>query len=216
MDKFLTGQVQGDGLGSKDYPGGQLTNADFMAKYSAGQTSKQVQGDGLGSKDYPGGQLNSQHICADDAKSDILQPIDVAQARFSGSNYGGFDNALEPVTAELLAGLGSSNPARSQLKNYIAQNCSHLNADEVGEIIALAQMLERHAVEEFRASAVKNIGQKNRLAIDKLSTPSADARASNLGGTHVFTRDEIARMSLQEFRANRPQIFAQYAKGLIK
>lgn len=117
------------------------------------------------------------------------------------------------LTPELLP----DNPARSELKAYLAQNCAELDKGEIDKILSVAKALETHAVNAFQAqsSHQKNLLDQNRLAINKLATNSASAKTPIASGQKTFSCAQIGAMSLQEFRDNRAEIFANYVKGQI-
>lgn len=140
--------------------------------------------------------------------------------------------ALEQLFGQIEAeqpGFFAQNPVRSELKNYICQNCGHLHTDEINRILDLAKGLETQAVEGFKAAQAQGQGgelsdvtrQKlaqdaNRLAINKLAVNSAAPKYSGSVPARIFTRQQIAGMSAKEFKENQPEIFAQYRKGMIK
>lgn len=143
------------------------------------------------------------------------QTSDVSQlGSMYTNNSNGFDSSANvgssvDLTPELLP----DNPARSELKTYIAQNCSHLEPAEIGKILELVRSLETQAVAAFQK---KSLEESNRRATDKLSTDSFSSKPSAVRSSHTFTRAEIANMSVQEFRAKKAEIYEQCAKGLVK
>lgn len=139
-----------------------------------------------------------------------------------------YDVPFAQVFAQLEAetpGYFAQNPVRAELKDYICQNCAHLHDDEIIKILHLAKNLENQAVESFKltqTTALTNLEKQkliqdaNRAAISKLATNSASAKPQGTGSTRIFTRAQIGAMSQPEFKKHQAEIFAQYAKGLIK
>ena len=109
-------------------------------------------------------------------------------------------------------------PARAELRAYLRKNCPDLSRDEVYKILNLAVGLENQAIEHYKSRIAheKNIYNTNAAAISKLATNSAQGKASSLESNKIFTRADIRAMSLDDYRKNEKEIFAQYRAGLIK
>ena len=115
-------------------------------------------------------------------------------------------------------GYFGANPVRGQLRDYLNANCAHLSQEEITAILAMASGLESQAVENFKSQSEldKTILNSNNTAKSKLSTEAARAAASGVYSKPPFTRQQIAAMSMDEYRKNEKEIFDQYKKGLIK
>lgn len=115
-------------------------------------------------------------------------------------------------------GYFESNPVRIKLRDYLSSNCSHLSKEDILDILSMASGLENQAIQNFKSQndLDKTIISSNNSAKSKLFTEAARAAASGVYSLPPFTRQQIAAMSLDEYRKNEKEIFNQYKKGLIK
>lgn len=104
---------------------------------------------------------------------------------------------------------------RGDILNYIKG--FDMDKDEILRISQLVEGLENSAVENYlkKSSYEKALNDENALAKSKL-TAYAQNSASEGNFSKVFTKEDIGRMSGDEFTANEKTIMQQLRQGLIK
>ena len=104
---------------------------------------------------------------------------------------------------------------RGDILNYIKS--LDLDKDEISQIAKLVEELENSAVENYlkKSAYEKSLNDENALAKSKLT---AYAQNSNSDGSFnkIFTREEIGKMSGEEFTKNEKAIMSQLKQGMIK
>ncbi|MBP3821111.1 hypothetical protein J6G99_05650 [bacterium] len=104
---------------------------------------------------------------------------------------------------------------RSELLNYIRN--LDLDKDEISKIAQLAQNLENSAVENYLKQSAhdKSMNDENSVAKSKLTSYAQNA-SSDKNLERIFTREDIGKMSGDEFLRNEKLIMEQVKQGLIK
>lgn len=104
---------------------------------------------------------------------------------------------------------------RGNVREYL-KNCD-MDKDEILQIASLVEGLENSAIEKYlkKSAHEKSLSDENELAKRKLT---AYAQNSPVGGksNRIFTREEIGKMSGEEFAKNEKTIMEQVKQGLIK
>lgn len=110
-----------------------------------------------------------------------------------------------------------TSDARKAVKSYLQEGFDGITPDELAKIAEIVKMLEDGAISgkeqaKARESAMiqTNEEAKKRLASNALSGSKPQ------GSAKIFTRDEIGKMSADEFRQNEKAIMAQLRAGQIK
>lgn len=103
---------------------------------------------------------------------------------------------------------------RGDVLNYL-KNCD-LDKDEIVRIAQLVEGLENSAVDKYlkKSKYEKSLNDENKLAKSKLTAYAQD-RGSDNNFTRIFTREDIGRMSGEEFNKNEKLIMDQVKQGLI-
>ena len=104
---------------------------------------------------------------------------------------------------------------RGDVLNYL-KNCE-LDKDEIIRIAQLVEGVENSAVEKYlkKSKYEKSLNDENKLAKSKLTAYAQDGSSDNNLG-RIFTREDIGRMSGEEFNKNEKMIMDQVKQGLIK
>lgn len=115
-------------------------------------------------------------------------------------------------------GFFSDTQARNNLKGYLRQVFPTLQKEDLSKIVQIVKDLETQAIEQHSAQAnyAKNLNTNNQLATKKLSGTSDKQKTSNIASTKIFTRADIAAMSMEEFKTHHEEILSQYRKRMIK
>lgn len=92
-----------------------------------------------------------------------------------------------------------------------------MDKDEIVKIAQLVEGLENSAVDKYlkKTEYEKSLNDENLRAKSKLTSYAQNASSDNKM-TKVFTREEIGRMSGEEFAKNEKLIMEQVKQGLIK
>lgn len=92
-----------------------------------------------------------------------------------------------------------------------------MDKDEIVKIAQLVEGLENSAVDKYlkKSEYEKSLNDENLRAKSKLTSYAQNASSDNKM-TKVFTREEIGRMSGEEFAKNEKLIMEQVKQGLIK
>lgn len=104
---------------------------------------------------------------------------------------------------------------RGDLRNYL--NGYRMDKDEMLRIAALVEELEDSAVNRYlkKSAYDKSLNAENEIAKRKL-TAYAQNSPTNSKNNRIFTREEIGRMSGDEFARNEKLIMDQVKQGLLK
>ncbi len=104
---------------------------------------------------------------------------------------------------------------RGDLRNYL--NGYRMDKDEMLQIAALVEGLEDSAVNRYlkKSAYDKSLNAENEIAKRKL-TAYAQNSPTNSKNNRIFTREEIGRMSGDEFARNEKLIMDQVKQGLLK
>lgn len=104
---------------------------------------------------------------------------------------------------------------RGDLRNYL--NGYRMDKDEMLRIAALVEGLENSAVNRYlkKSAYDKSLNAENEIAKRKL-TAYAQNSPTNSKNNRIFTREEIGRMSGDEFARNEKLIMDQVKQGLLK
>lgn len=104
---------------------------------------------------------------------------------------------------------------RGDVLNYL-KNCE-LDKDEISRIAQLVEGVENSAVDKYlkKSKYEKSLNDENKLAKSKLTAYAQDGSSDNNVG-RIFTREDIGRMSGEEFTKNEKMIMDQVKQGLIK
>lgn len=92
-----------------------------------------------------------------------------------------------------------------------------MDEDEILQIAKIVEALETSAVDSYlkQSAHEKSLNDENSIAKSKL-TAYAQNTSSNGNIGRIFTREDIGRMSGDEFTKNEKLIMDQVKKGLIK
>jgi len=106
-------------------------------------------------------------------------------------------------------------PGRADVLNYIKD--LDMDKDEISKIAQLVENLENLAVDGYlkKSAHEKSLNDENYAAKSKL-TSYAQNTSGNSGIDRIFTREDIGRMSGEEFAKNEKLIMDQVKQGLIK
>lgn len=104
---------------------------------------------------------------------------------------------------------------RGDLRNYL--NGYRMDKDEMLRIATLVEGLEDSAVNRYlkKSAYDKSLNAENEIAKRKL-TAYAQNSPTNSKNNRIFTREEIGRMSGDEFARNEKLIMDQVKQGLLK
>jgi len=104
---------------------------------------------------------------------------------------------------------------RDALRNYL--NGYQMDKDEMLQIAGLVEGLENSAVNRYlkKSAYDKSLNDENEIAKRKL-TAYAQNSPANSKNNRIFTREEIGKMSGDEFTRNEKLIMDQLRQGLLK
>ena len=105
--------------------------------------------------------------------------------------------------------------ARGDVLNYIKD--LDMDKDEISKIAKMIEALENSAIEGYLKQSAhdKTINDENLAAKSKLTSYAQNASLDS-NNNKVFTREEIGKMSGDEFVKNEKLIMEQVRQGLIK
>lgn len=111
-----------------------------------------------------------------------------------------------------------NSDARSLVKNYIKSALENVSTDELQEIASLVVELENAAVQSYRQSQSleKSLESSNEQAKKRLASAAMAGNQPSGALPQVFTREQIGKMSTDEFRKNEAAIMQQLRSGLIR
>lgn len=109
-----------------------------------------------------------------------------------------------------------ANNSRTELYNYLKN--LDVDKDEIFKIAEIAKVLENSAIEEYlkKSEYDKNLNDENLAAKSKLMSYAQNASSDKSSFSKPFTRDQIGKMSGDEFVKNEKLIMEQAKLGLIK
>lgn len=123
----------------------------------------------------------------------------------------------------VLEEFGKSNPdfftsnGRKEVLDYLKSDNVALGTDELNKISGIIRTVEKAAIDRYLQNAAheKTLRDSNESAKQRLT---ANAQKSGLSGnlSRTFTREQIGKMSANEFAKYESQIMEQLKKGLIK
>ena len=121
----------------------------------------------------------------------------------------GPDNPSEPVYPEFLN-------QRNEVLDYLKKS-NVVDKDEIAQITALVEKLEQDAINRYlrQQEHEKTLNDENEAAKRKLTTNVQKSGSGELQ-KGVFTREQIGRMSGEEFAKNERLIMEQLRKGMIR
>ncbi len=104
---------------------------------------------------------------------------------------------------------------RGDVLNYIKG--FDMDKDEILRISQLVEGLENSAVDKYlkKSAYEKSLNDENAMAKSKLTAYAQNA-PSDQNFNRIFTREDIGRMSGEEFTKNEKMIMDQLKNGLIK
>ena len=139
-------------------------------------------------------ETNNEKNAVSDAQTPVLNPLDL----FNKENPGFFDKS-----------------ARSDVLNYIRN--FDMDKDEIAKIAKMIETLESSAIEGYLKQSAhdKTLNDENSAAKSKLTSYAQNAILDG-NNNKVFTREEIGKMSGDEFVKNEKLIMEQVRQGLIK
>ena len=107
------------------------------------------------------------------------------------------------------------NDRRIELLNYLKD--LDVDKDEIAKIAKLAQNLENSAVESYlkKSAHDKSLNDENSVAKSKLTSYAQQAPVDSRYA-RIFTREDIGKMSGEEFTKNEKLIMEQVKQGLVK
>lgn len=103
-------------------------------------------------------------------------------------------------------------PSRQSLREYLETNIDEMTPSQIEAISKLVTTIETGAVDDYvnQMNHQKQLENANKEAISKMNTNVANtSNMSNNLLNKVFTREDVKKMSTDEFLANEAQILAQ-------
>ena len=92
-----------------------------------------------------------------------------------------------------------------------------MDKDEISKIAKIVEGLETSAVDGYlkKSAHEKSLNDENAVAKSKLTSYAQNAPKDATNG-RIFTREDIGRMTVDEFAKNEKLIMDQVKQGLIK
>ena len=108
--------------------------------------------------------------------------------------------------------------SRKDLKDFFNNNFKQGGNFDEKKFAALVENLEKEAVNGYRMGKdfEQNLARSNDSAKGKLISQVQSANNTGTKEDRIFTREEIGKMSLEEFQKNEDNIMSQYEQGLIR
>ena len=105
--------------------------------------------------------------------------------------------------------------ARASVLDYIKD--LDMDKDEISKIAKIVEGLETSAVDGYlkKSAHEKSLNDENAVAKSKLTSYAQNAPKDAANG-RIFTREDIGRMTVDEFAKNEKLIMDQVKQGLIK
>lgn len=107
--------------------------------------------------------------------------------------------------------VGGRNAVLDYIKNY------NLDKDEISQVAKIVEQLENSAVNSYlkKSAHEKSLNDENSAAKSKLNAYAQNS-TGNSNMNRIFTREDIGKMTSEEFTKNEKLIMAQVKQGLIK
>lgn len=139
-------------------------------------------------------KVNQKNSAASQAQMPIQNPLEL----FNQEHPGFFEKA-----------------SREEVLNYIRN--FDMDKDEISKIAKMIEALENSAIEGYlkQSEHDKTLNDENSAAKSKLTSYAQNASLDG-NNNKVFTREEIGKMSGDEFVKNEKLIMEQVRQGLIK
>lgn len=139
-------------------------------------------------------KVNQNNNVVPNTQTPVLNPIDL----FNQDNPGFFDKSAR-------------NDVLSYIRNF------DMDKDEISKIAKMIETLENSAIEGYLKESAHNktLNDENSAAKSKLTSYAQNATLDG-NNNKVFTREEIGKMSGEEFVKNEKLIMEQVRQGLIK
>lgn len=130
----------------------------------------------------------------------------------------------QPINGDTFTEFEKSNPdffnsdARNLVKSFITNGFDTVLPDELTKIAELIEALEQSAITQYEQSKAReqSLQQTNELAKKRLASTALTGSKPSGESTRVFTREEIGRMTTDEFRKHESAIMQQLKSGAIK
>lgn len=110
-----------------------------------------------------------------------------------------------------------SAEGRSDLLKYLKSDNINFDKDELSKIVKIVEQVEKSAIDRYlkKAAHDESLAKFNSEAKQRLK---ANAQKTQSGGNQAlsFTREQIGKMTTDEFLKNEKAIMDQLKKGLIK
>lgn len=137
---------------------------------------------------------DNQSKTAPEAQETVKNPLDL----FNQDNPGFFEKS-----------------GREAVLNYIKN--FDMDKDEISKIAKLVEIIENSAIDGYlkKSTHDKTLNDENSAAKSKLTSYAQNATLDS-NNNKVFTREEIGKMSGDEFVKNEKLIMEQVRQGLIK
>lgn len=107
--------------------------------------------------------------------------------------------------------VGGRNAVLDYIKNY------NLDKDEILQVAKIVEQLENSAVTSYlkKSAHEKSLNDENSAAKSKLNAYAQNS-TGNSNMNRIFTREDIGKMTSEEFTKNEKLIMDQVKQGLIK
>ncbi len=107
--------------------------------------------------------------------------------------------------------VGGRSAVLDYIKNY------NLDKDEISQVAKIVEQLENSAVDSYlkKSAHEKSLNDENSTAKSKLNAYAQNS-TGNSNMNRIFTREDIGKMTSEEFTKNEKLIMDQVKQGLIK
>ena len=107
--------------------------------------------------------------------------------------------------------VGGRSAVLDYIKNY------NLDKDEISQVAKIVEQLENSAVDSYlkKSAHEKSLNDENSAAKSKLNAYAQNS-TGNSNMNRIFTREDIGKMTSEEFTKNEKLIMDQVKQGLIK
>lgn len=134
------------------------------------------------------------------------------------------EQPVEGIKDDAFAEFEKSNPdffshdARNKVKTYMQESLDAVSSDELLKIVDIIKAIEEAAISQYEQSKAReqSIASTNEAAKKRLSSTALSGSSLKNAGAKVFTREEIGKMTTDEFRKNEEAIMQQLRAGQIK